>query len=151
MRHRFDVARDSLFDFTNDAANFTSFVGFGPVPGIRKASYETAGPPRLGSTRRILKTDGTEHIEEITVFERPSRHTSRITALSPPFSWLVRSGQDDWKFVADGSGTVVERTFTFTLTYPLAALVAFPLLHLFMRMAVRRDLRNLGVAFRRCV
>ena len=144
--HRFDASPDRLFDFTNDAANFTSFAGFGPIPGIRKATYETAGVPRLGSKRRILKNDGTEHIEEITAFERPARHTSRITGLSPPFSWLVRFGEDHWKFAADESGTVVERTFAFELTSPLAAFVAFPLLHFFMRMAVRRDLRNIGAS-----
>jgi hypothetical protein len=148
-RHQFDFPPERLFDFTNDAANFVSFVGFGFVPGIRSARYETEEPPRLGSRRRILKTDGTEHLEEIIAFERPVLHGSRISALSPPLSWLVRSGEDTWRFRAEGaSGTAVERTFSFELTSPLAAVVAFPLLHLFMRVAVRRDLRNVDRSLR---
>jgi ribosome-associated toxin RatA of RatAB toxin-antitoxin module len=140
--HLFRVTPERLFDFTNDAPNFVSFVGFGPIPGIRKATYETVGEPRIGSKRRITKTDGTEHFEELVVFDRPRRHVSRITGLSPPFSWLVRYGEDDWKFMPSNSGTLIERTFAFELTNPLAALPAFPLLHLFMRFAVIRDLRN---------
>ena len=147
VRHFFPVDRERLFAFTNDAENFVSFVGFRPVPGIRQATYETPGPPRLGSRRRILKTDGTEHVEEIVGFDAPSRHVSRITGLSPPFSWLVLSGEDDWKFEESAAGTVVERTFAFELTSIFAALLAFPLLHLCMRAAVRRDLRNIAETF----
>ena len=143
-RHSFDARIEHLFDFTNDAANFTSFTGFGPVPGIREASYLTAGPPALGSRRRILKTDGSEHIEEIVAFERPVRHSSRITALTPPFSWLVTSGEDDWRFGEADGRTTVERRFSFELTTPAAAVVALPLLHIFMRAAVRRDLYNIA-------
>lgn len=143
-RHQFDVPPERLFDFTNDAANFVSFTGFGIVPGIRSARYETAEPPRLGSRRRILKTDGTEHLEEIIAFERPVLHVSRITALSPPLAWLVRSGEDAWRFRSEGATrTTLDRTFSFELTSPLVAIVALPLLHLFMRIAVRRDLQNI--------
>lgn len=148
LRHPFSADPERLFDFTNDARNFVSFDGFGPIPGIAGASYETPGEPRLGSRRRILKTDGTEHFEEIVLFERPARHTSRITGVSPPFSWLVRWGEDDWRFHRAGLGTLVERTFRFELTSPLAALIAAPLLHVFMRGAARRDLRNIASRIR---
>lgn len=138
----FHVPAQRLFDFTNDAANFISFAGYGPIPGILHARYETPGPPRLGSIRRIQKTDGTEHVEEITVFERPSRHVSRITGFEAPFSWLVREGSDDWTFQGSGGLTVVERTFTFELTTVFVAPVAWVLMH-FMKEAVRRDLTNI--------
>ena len=61
----FQVAAPRLFDFTNDDVNFTTFTGYGPIPGITQARYQTPGPPRLGALRRVLKTDGTEHVEEI--------------------------------------------------------------------------------------
>lgn len=145
-RHWFPVDRERLFDFTNDADNFVSFVGFGPIPGIRTATYETPGEPRVGSKRRIVETNGAEHLEEIVELQRPSRHNSRITGLAPPFSWLVRYAEDDWRFAPARSGTALERTFTFELTSPLAAVIGFPLLHLFMRPAVRRDLHNIEIA-----
>jgi hypothetical protein len=137
----FQVPARRVFDFTNDDNNFTCFTGYGPIPGITRARYETPGPPRLGAIRRIEKTDGTEHREEITVFEAPVRHTSRITGLTPPFSWLVREAADDWRFRAEGSAlTVVERTFVFELTTPLVAPIAWLILHLFMKEAIRRDM-----------
>src|SRR5688572_26298440 len=97
-RHRFAVPPAVLFDFTNDARNFVSFTGYGPIPGIREAAYITPGEPALGSQRTVLKTDGTSHLEEITVFDPPHQHTSRITGFAPPFSWLVQQGEDDWAF-----------------------------------------------------
>ena len=142
-RAAFDTTIDQLFDFTNDAANFTSFTGFGIVPGIKEAVYITPGLPALGSRRRIMKTDGTEHIEEIVAFDKPVRHSSRITGLTPPFSWLVRSGEDDWRFAPAERGTSVERRFSFELTTPLAWVIAYPLLQIFMRGAVGRDLREI--------
>lgn len=128
--HRsYSADRVAVFDFTN--ANFGTFVGFGIVPGIRDARYETEGEPGLGSRRRITKTDGTEHIEEIVVFERPALHVSRIAGLSPPLSWLVREAEDGWRFTAVATGTRVDRTFTFELTSALWFPFAFPLMHLF--------------------
>lgn len=134
------------FDFTNDAANLVSFVGYGPIPGIREAVYETPGEPTLGSRRRVSNTDGTEHAEEIVAFERPSRHTTRITGIAPPFAWLVRYGEDEWRFTERDRGTEIDRTFTFELTTPLAAPVAWLILHTLMRAAVRRDLANVARA-----
>lgn len=140
----FQLPAGHVFDFTNDAANFTTFSGYGPIPGVVKARYVTPGSPRLGSVRRILKSDDTEHVEEITAFDRPTRHTSRLTELAPPFSWLVREGEDDWRFRAEGpSLTVVDRTFSFELTTPAVAVIAWLILHLFMKKAVQRDLDNI--------
>jgi Polyketide cyclase / dehydrase and lipid transport len=141
----FHAPAQRVFDFTNDDNNFTSFTGYGPIPGITRARYETPGPPRLGAIRRIEKTDGTEHREEITLFQPPTRHTSRITGLTPPFSWLVREASDDWIFRAEGKAlTVVERTFSFELTTPLAAPVAWLILQLFMKKAIARDMNHIN-------
>ncbi|MEX2153808.1 MAG: SRPBCC family protein [Gemmatimonadaceae bacterium] len=142
------VDATTAFDFTNDARNFVSFVGFGIVPGIREARYETPGAPRLGSRRRITKTDGTDHLEEITAFEKPTLHVSRISGLTAPLSWLVRSAEDAWRFSPASSGTRIDRVFAFELTSPLVAPIAFPLMHIFMRIAIRRDLRNVSNALR---
>lgn len=141
--YQFSTTPEFLFDFTNDAANFSSFVGFGPIPGIRNARYETTGEAAVGSRRRVVKSDGTEHVEKIVELQRPVRHVSRITELSPPFSWLVRYGEDDWRFRPSHAGTLVQRTFTFELTTPLAAIAAYPLLRLFMRSAIHRDFQNI--------
>lgn len=138
-----------VFDFTNLAENLTSFTGYGPIPGIREARYETDGPAGLGSRRRVLKTDGSAHIEEIIVFERPRRHVSRITGITPPLSWLVGEGEDDWVF-SEASGfpgcTEISRTFRFELRSLLAYPVGVVLMGVFLGRAVHRDFANLKKA-----
>lgn len=138
------ASRERVFDHTNDAASMTSFVGYGPIPGIREARYLTAGPPALGSKRTVLKTDGTSHLEEITVFERPARHVTRITGLSGLFRVIVRGLQDVWEFRESAAGTLIVRSFVVDARAPALplALVLVPLL----RKAVQRDLRNTKAA-----
>lgn len=149
LSRSYPVAPETVFDFTNEASNFTSFVGFGIVPGIREASYETDGGPRLGSRRRVVKTDGTEHLEEIIAFERPWLHVSRIVGLAPPLGWIVQEAEDAWRFAGDNTETRVRRTFSFALRSPLWSAVAFPLMHVFLRVAISRDLRNIAAALPR--
>ena len=129
------------FNHTNEAENLKSFVGYGPIPGIREARYLTPAPLAIGSRRSVLKTDGTTHIEEIIEFVPGRRHVTRIFGLSGFFGLIVRDLQDVWEFepVSDHT-TRVKRAFLVeprTLAIPVALLLV-PL----MRRAVQRDLRN---------
>lgn len=132
---------DRAFHHSNEAANLTSFVGFGPIPGIREAHYLDSGPIGVGSKRSILKSDGTTHVEEITAFVPGRRHVSRIAGLTGIFRIIVRDLQDVWEFTsAGGNATLVTRSFIIDVRSSMipVALVLVPLL----RQAIRRDLRN---------
>ncbi len=133
--------REEVFDFTNAVENMTSFVGFGPIPGIVSARWLEGGGPAPGARREVTKSDGTTHLEEMVTYEPPGRHCARITGLAAPFAWLVREIRDDFWLVADAGGTRVDRIFRAELTVPLAW-PAVMLLRPLLREAVRRDLRG---------
>jgi hypothetical protein len=136
-----EAPRQAVFDHTIRPENFGSFEGFGPIPGIRSATYVTHGPVGVGSRRRVLNTDGSEHSEEITHFEAPRRHNSRIFDIRPPFALIVRFLEDDWIFEDSGDRTRIQREFRIDAR-PLALPIAVLLLPL-LRRAVRRDLDNI--------
>ncbi|HXE71430.1 MAG TPA: SRPBCC family protein [Candidatus Nitrosotenuis sp.] len=120
----------------------TSFEGYGPIPGILWARWRDEGGPRLGAVRDVGKTDGTVHVEEMVVFDLPTRHSARITGLKPPLSLLVREIYDDFVLRPDRDGTRLERTFSTCLTSRLVLPLALALKPL-LRRALRRDLRNI--------
>jgi hypothetical protein len=133
------------FDHTNAPENFTSFVGYGPIPGIRVARYRDDLGPRLAAVRDVENTDGSAHVEEVTVFDRPRRHDARIHRFGAPFSPLAREAGDDWRFSEERGATRIDRTFRVELTSALV-LPAALVLKGFLRRAVRRDLANIKKA-----
>lgn len=140
-RAEFQCTPRSAFDHTNDAASLTSFVGYGPIPGIREARYITPDPVGLGSRRTVTKSDGTNHLEEITEFVPGQRHVTRISGLAGAFGILVKDLHDIWEFDLSPRGTaLVTRTFVIN-TRAAAVPIALALVP-FLRRAIRRDLRN---------
>jgi hypothetical protein len=114
------------------------FRGFGPIPGLRRIHPHAA--PAVGSTREVEDAQGIVLRERITALDPPQHHAYVLDGLKPPLRWLVREGQADWRFVADGDGTRVTWRYRFMLTSPLAWPFAAPLLKVFMQGAMRRCL-----------
>jgi hypothetical protein len=48
-----------------DVSNWHSFRGYGPVPGVKSAVFESRAPGVVGSRVRVTNTDGSGHVEEI--------------------------------------------------------------------------------------
>lgn len=113
------------------------FTGCGPIPAVR--AVEADGPARVGATRRVRNADGSVLGETVTAFEPPHRHAYRLAGLRPPFAWLVRGAEADWRIDAAPGGAHVAWTYRFEPTHPLAALLARPLLG-FMTRAMQRCL-----------
>lgn len=137
----FTCSPANAFHHSNQAENLTSFVGYGPIPGIREARYLEPRSIGVGARRTVLKLDGTTHVEEITEFVPGRRHVSRIVGLTGFFGVIVRDLHDVWDFeAASGNTTRVTRSFIIDariFTAPIAlALVPF------LRRAIRRDLSN---------
>lgn len=130
-----------VFDSVTAVHNLTTFVGFGPIPGIAEAEH--AGPITEGSELRILNTDGSRHVERVEVLDPPTRYRIRIGGFDSPFRFLIDHATEQLDFHARDGGTTVEREFRFTLTSPLAAPLAAPLLHLFFARALDRNYERL--------
>jgi hypothetical protein len=49
-------------------ANWPKFQGYGPLPGIMAAEIEVRTPHVVGTRIQVTNTDGSRHVEEITVW-----------------------------------------------------------------------------------
>lgn len=110
-----------------------TFGPVAPIPGVARAEVEGGGELGPGKVRLVHLTDGTTSREEILALQAPSVHRYRLHGLGAPFSWIVREGEADWRFSADGPGTRLAWTYTFHLTTPLMWPVAWVVLKLFHR------------------
>lgn len=112
------------FDYVTTLANWATFPGYGPMPGIVRAS--ATGPLGLGVRVRVENTDGTVHHERVTAFEPARRYAVRMELVRPA-SWLMRHIDEEVCFEANGAGTRVTRRFETVprsfLTAPLVALI----------------------------
>lgn len=120
--------------------NWTTFTGWGPLPGIRSATFEQRTPEFIGTKFRVVSTNGDTHAETITVWD-PDRV---LEIRMDEFPWLlsgmathfVERWSTEGDLVADGHHTVV-RTFQLhpkrRVTLPFLSLI-----RLMMRRAVDR-------------
>lgn len=129
----------AVFSLALDAARFpATFRGCGPIPGLRRITAQA--PSAVGSTRIVESSDGSVLTERITALDPPHRHAYALSGLRPPLAWLASGGDADWTFSAAGDATRVSWRYTFALTSAFAWPLAAPLLHVFMRGAMRRCL-----------
>lgn len=134
----------AVFACAVDPARFPAmFRGFGPVAGITRIDYADA--PAMGARRRVTFTDGSSLQETVTAWDEPVRHAYQLTGFRPPMSWLVREGNADWRFRAQGSDADVTWSYVFTLSGVLAWPFAKPLLAWCMGTAMRRCLDALAI------
>lgn len=137
--------REACFALSLDASRFPDcFTGFGPIPGVRRISG--GQPPAVGGIRILENSDGSVLRECVTALQPPQRHAYTLEGLRPPLAWLARSGHAEWSFEPIDGGTQVVWQYTFTLTGWPAWPVAAPLLHVFMRTAMRRCLSAMARA-----
>ena len=119
-----------------------AFRGAGPIPALTRIAQ--LGEPAEGAERAVHSADGAVLRECITAFEPGARHAYALSGLKPPLAWLVRRGDADWRFVAEGDGTRVRWDYLFSLTTPLLWPIAAPLLKGFMQRAMRDCLAALA-------
>jgi hypothetical protein len=65
-----------------DLANWTSFTGYGVLPGITSAEFEVRTPDVVGTRIRVTNTDRSSHVEEIVEW-RPDRRVRLDMKESP--------------------------------------------------------------------
>jgi hypothetical protein len=94
-----------------DLANWTDFTGYGVLPGIKSAAFETRTPGVVGTRIRVTNTDGSSHVEEIVEWEPDRRLRLDMKDFSPPLSRLATGFTETWAFKRLGTGTQVVRSF----------------------------------------
>lgn len=121
-----------------DLSNWPEFRGYWPIPGIKQAEFELRTPEVVGTRIRVVNTDGSRHIEEITIWDPDHHIQMRMTGFSPPLSYLAASFVEDWNFQQDGGRTEVIRSFELNARKTWAIL-PLRLIAIFLKKAIERQ------------
>ncbi|MGC3961537.1 MAG: SRPBCC family protein [Verrucomicrobiota bacterium] len=122
-----------------DVTKWPEFQGYGPIPGIKSAVFETRPPEIIGSRIRVTNLDGSTHVEEIVEW-MPNKHLSlRMSDFSPPLSRLAAGFLEVWQFQPGVNETQVIRSFEIhaksIATKPILWLISF-----LLKRAITRNL-----------
>lgn len=136
------LSPDAIAGQILDLANWPNFTGYGGLPGIRAATFETRTPYVVGTRIRVTNTDGSRHVEEVVEWRPPDRLCLRFGDFSPPVSRLATHFEEVWEFRPRDEQTLVIRTFHL---HPRSGLtrVALWLISFLLKRAVLRHLRQL--------
>ncbi len=125
-----------------DVENWSGFGGYGPLPGIKEATFETRTPEIVGSRIRVTNADGSSHVEEIVEWNPETTIELRMGEFSPPLSRLATEFHERWEFDYNGTTQVV-RSFELhpksAWTRPALWCIAF-----FLKKAIARHLRQMA-------
>lgn len=94
-----------------DLDNWSSFPGYGPLPGIRSATWLERTEDVVGSRIACVNTDGSTHVEEIVGWDLPDAIALRLGEFSKPLSSLASHFDERWDFRRRDGTTVAERSF----------------------------------------
>lgn len=91
---------------------WASFRGWGPIPGIASASFLERTPGIVGSRIAVLNTDGSRHVEEVTIW-RPDVVALRMSSFSNALlARLATHFDETWSLDRSGEReTIVTRSF----------------------------------------
>ena len=128
-----------------DLSKWPEFNGYGPLPGIKQADFETKTYEIVGTRIRATNRDGSYHVEEIVEWEPSRRLRLHMHEFSPPLSRLATSFDETWEFERNGDQTKVVRSFEMhpksALTRPLLWLISF-----LLKRAIARHLEQMAQA-----
>lgn len=126
-----------------DLSRWPEFDGYGPLPGIREAGFQTRTVEIVGTRIRVTNRDGSTHVEEIVEWEPTRRLRLHMHEFSPPVSRLATAFDETWAFERDGDRTHVVRSIEMypknSLTRPLLWLIS-----LLLKRAIARHLDQLS-------
>ena len=128
-----------------DVAKWPDFRGYGPIPGIKAAEFETKTPSVVGSRIRVSNLDGSSHVEEIVEWKPDRRLQLQMGDFSKPLSRLATGFVETWEFERVGNETKVTRSFVLNaksmVTKPVLWFISF-----FLKRAIARHLTEIKQA-----
>jgi hypothetical protein len=128
-----------------DVAKWPDFRGYGPIPGIKSAVFETRTPNVVGSRIRVTNLDGSSHVEEIVKWQPDRRIQLQMGSFSKPLSRLATAFVETWEFERVGNETKAIRSFELNaksmLTKPVLWFISF-----FLKRAIARHLTEIKQA-----
>jgi hypothetical protein len=137
--------RKSGMEIASEIANierWSEFGGYGPLPGIERAHYETRTDNMIGSRIHVRNRDGSEHVEEFYEWEPGRKISMKMHNFSPPLRHLTTHFLEEWTLETREGGTFVTRQFQL---FPRSAATRpfLWLISLLFRRAVARHLAEI--------
>lgn len=118
-------------DICNAIANvdaWSQFGGYGVLPGIQSAAYETRTENMVGSRIRVRNTDGSGHVEDIYRWVPGQAVAMKLHEFTRPLSLLATHFTEEWSLQPASQGTAVTRSFqmypTRSMTRPFLWLIS---------------------------
>jgi hypothetical protein len=141
-REMLPLAPEEIAEQVLDLTKWPEFRGWGPIPGIRSAEFETSTPAVVGSRIRVANLDGSSHVEEVVEWQPDRRLRLQMGDFSKPLSRLATGFVETWEFERVGHETMTVRSFELNaksmLTKPALWLISF-----FLKRAIARHLREM--------
>ena len=126
-----------------DLSNWLDFRGYGPIPPIASAEFETRPPGVVGTRIRVQNKDGSTHVEEIAEWRPTERLELHMKEFSAPLSRLSGQFEEIWDFSPRGPGeTHVVRSFRLHPASPASWGVLW-IISFFLKRAIARHLRQM--------
>ena len=140
---RFTKSPSEIADSILDLAEWSSFRGWGPLPGIRSAEFLERMPGVVGTRIGVTNTDGSRHVEEIVEWDVGRRLGLRLCEFPRPLSLLAERFDETWEFLESDEGSRVERTIEIVPRNVLGRLV-LPIIGWMLKKAIRRHIIDTG-------
>jgi len=137
------IPRREIFEGLIQLENWNSFKGYGPLPGIREATFVLRSEEGTGSVIKVENTDGSVHQERILEWLPEERAVIELSGFAFPLSAFATRFVETWSFAGEGEGSLVRRDFEL---YPVNDFIrpVLWLLSLLLRRAVSRHLKGLA-------
>jgi hypothetical protein len=121
---------------------WSEFKGYGILPGIESAEYESRTASMIGSRIRVRNTDGSRHVEEISKWVAGKEVSITLKEFTRPLSYVATHFVEEWRFESNETATHVIRRFQMfasgRATRPIVWLIS-----LLFRRAIVRHLAQL--------
>ena len=137
------VSGQTIFDGIRDVQQWTSFSGYGFLPGIKQARYHELLEGMVGSIIHVENTDGSTHQERIVKWVPGQSIEMELGQFSKPLANIASHFIERWEFFEQQGKPFVRRYFDL---YP-KTLVTKPFLWfiaLMMRRAIQRHIQLLA-------
>jgi len=115
------ISPEQICEGIFDVDRWSCFAGYGPLPGIRRATMKSPPNSVVGTEFYVENTDGSKHMERVELFEPGKCLVMKMSDFTPPLKHLATHFIERWEFAGSHPKYGITRTFEL---YPKNALAS---------------------------
>lgn len=138
-----EVPRSRIFEKIQDLDTWDSFTGYGILPGVREANYESRKNGMEGAVIKAFNTDGSQHKEKILTWHPPDLIKVKLYHFHRPLSALATHFIETWSFYKVGDQQIARRRMQLHPTSPFSKPLLW-LISILLRKAIERHLEYIA-------